>query len=88
MKYKVNYSDDALKDLKKIDKHQVRIILGWIEKNLIDCDDPRRHGKSLKHNRCDEWSYRVGTYRLLADIQDDVITIEIINVGHRRDVYK
>lgn len=86
--YSVKLSDDALKDLKKIDKHQAKIILSWLRKNLEGCTDPRRHGKALKHNRRDEWSYRVGTYRLLADIQDDVVTIEIINVGHRREVYR
>ena len=88
MSYSVNYSDDALKSLKKIDRHKAKIIVGWIEKNLIGCENPRRHGKALRHDRKDEWCYRVGTYRLIADIQDRVVTIEIINVGHRKGIYK
>ena len=86
--YSVQLSDDALKDLKKIDKHQARIILAWVRKNLEGCDNPRLHGKALKHNRSQEWCYRVGSYRLIADIQDNIVTIEIINVGHRREVYR
>jgi mRNA interferase RelE/StbE len=87
MAYSVEYSDDALRDLKKIDKHQSKIIISWIEKNLIGCIDPRQHGKTLRYGRRNEWCYRIGSYRLIADIQDDVVTIEIVNVGHRREVY-
>lgn len=83
----MEYSEDAKRDLKKIDQHQARIIIAWIEKNLIGCENPRLHGKPLTHNRKGEWRYRVGSYRLIADIQDNVVTIEIINVGHRREIY-
>jgi len=88
MTYSVEYTDDALKDLKKIDKHQVKIIMAWIEKNLIGCTNPRQYGKTLRYDRRNEWCYRVGVYRLIADIQDHVVTIEIINVGHRREIYR
>ena len=88
MMYSVQFSDDAVKDLKKIDKHQAKIIMAWLRKNLEGCTDPRQHGKPLKYDRRNEWRYRVGAYRLIADIHDDVVTIEIINVGHRREVYR
>jgi len=87
MGYSVDYSEDALKDLKKIDKHQAKIIIAWIEKNLLGCENPRQYGKALRYDRRDEWCYRVGSYRIIADIQDSTITIEIINVGHRKEVY-
>jgi len=87
MAYSVKYSDDALKDLKKIDKNQAKIIIAWIEKNLIGCLNPRQYGKTLRYDRRNEWRYRVGSYRLIADIQDSVVTIEIINVGHRKEIY-
>lgn len=63
------------------------MILGWVQKNLEGCENPRQHGKGLTANRSGQWRYRVGDYRLLADIKEDTITILIINVGHRRDVY-
>ena len=87
MIYSVEYSDDAKKDLKKMDKHQAQIILAWIEKNLIGCENPRLHGKTLRHDESGAWRYRVGTYRLIADIQDSVVSIEIVNVGYRKEVY-
>jgi len=88
MAYRVEYSDDALKDLKKIDKHQTKFIMAWVEKKLIGCTDPRQYGKSLRYDHRNEWCYRVGSYRLIADIQDNVVIIEIINVGHRREIYR
>ena len=45
------------------------------------------HGKGLTANRSGQWRYRVGDYRLLAEIQDDKVLILVLNVGHRRDIY-
>ena len=85
--YKVEFTERALRDLKKLDKQTAALILGWIRKNLEGCENPRQHGKGLRANRSGQWRYRVGDYRLLAEIQDNVITILILCVGHRRDVY-
>ena len=87
MRYKVEFTQRALKDLKKLDRHTAALILGWVRKNLENCENPRIHGKGLSANRSGQWRYRVGDYRLLAEIQDDKIIILILNVGHRRDVY-
>jgi len=86
--YQVKFERDAQKALKKMDPHQARLIMAWIKKNLIGTDDPRRHGKGLVSNRSGEWRYRVGAYRLIADINDETITILILEVGHRKDIYE
>ena len=85
--YKVEYTPLAIKQLKKMDKHISALIIGWIEKNLVGCENPRQYGKGLVANRSGEWRYRIGDYRILADIQDDKLVILIITVGHRREVY-
>lgn len=85
--YQVIYTAKALKSLKRIDKPQAQLILNWIEKNLIGCSDPRIKGKKMKGNLAD-WRYRVGDYRLLCNIFDNKITIEVINIGHRREIYR
>lgn len=88
MIYRVELTQKALKELKKIDRHTAALILGWIRKNLEGCENPRLHGKGLTANRSGEWRYRVGDYRLLAKIDDNKITILIVSVGHRRNVYE
>ena len=88
MGYDVVYSKEAIKSLKKIDKGQRILLYNWIEHNLINIENPRSNGKVLNGNLKDYWRYRVGEYRIIADIQDKNITIVIVNVGHRREVYK
>lgn len=85
--YQVQFSEKALRELKKLDKHTVMLIMAWIKKNLDGCTDPRVHGKGLTANRSGEWRYRVGDYRILAEINDDTITILVLSIGHRKNVY-
>ncbi len=86
-KYKVAISDRARKQLYKLDPNTFRIITNWIQKNLVDCENPRAKGKGLTANRSGQWRYRVGDYRLIAEIQDSQITILILEVGHRSKIY-
>lgn len=86
--YHVEFTKSALKELKKLDKPTAALITGWIRKNLEGCEDPRIHGKGLTANRSGQWRYRVGDYRIIADINDDTVIILILNVGHRNNVYK
>ena len=85
--YKVEYTDKAIKQLSKLDKYTAKMLYKWIDKNLIDCQNPRQYGKSLTGNRSGEWRYRVGDYRIIADIQDDKVVILVLEVGHRREIY-
>lgn len=88
MRYKVLFTERAKKDFKKLDRPTAALILGWIRKNLEGCENPRAHGKGLTANRSGQWRYRVGDYRLIAEIQDGTITILILSVGHRREIYQ
>ncbi len=87
MTCKIIFSERAKKQLLKLDKSIALLILGWIEKKLKDCSDPRIHGKALKSNRSGQWKYRIGDYRLICEIQDEKITILVLEVGHRRVIY-
>ena len=86
--YRVEFTEKALKALKKLDRYTALLITAWIRKNLEGCTNPRQHGKGLVGDKNGQWRYRVGDYRLLAEIQDDRIIILILNVGHRREIYK
>ena len=75
------------REYRKLDKYTRRLIRAWIEKNLINCSDPRVHGKPLRADRKGEWRYRIGDYRMLCLIEDDRLVILALSVGHRREVY-
>lgn len=85
---KVEISKKALKNLKQIDKSIARMLLAWIEKHLEGTENPRIHGKGLSHDKKGIWRYRVGNYRILANIKDDILVILLIDFGHRKDIYK
>lgn len=75
------------KEFKKLDKYTQRMLKAWIVKNLVNCENPRAHGKGLTANRSGQWRYRIGDYRLICDIQDDRLVILALAIGHRRDIY-
>ena len=87
MIYKVEFTKRALKDLKKLDRHTAALILGWIRKNLENCENPRSQGKSLVGNYSGMWRYRVGDYRIITEISDEEVLIYVVNVGHRKNIY-
>ena len=87
MMYEVVYTLQAVKELKKLDKQTRTFILAWIEKNLVGCSDPRLHGKGLTANRSGQWRYRIGDYRVLAEIQEEKLIILVLSAGHRKNIY-
>lgn len=87
-KYRVILSKTADKQLRKLDKYTFNIITAWIRKNLDGCDNPRQKGKALVENHNGEWRYRVGDYRIIAEIHDDEVLILVLEVGHRREIYE
>lgn len=85
--YKVEYSERAIKNLRKLDKYTRYLIVSWIEKNLVDCENPRVHGKALVENRVGQWRYRIGDYRVICEIKDEEIIVLVLEIGHRREIY-
>jgi mRNA interferase RelE/StbE len=86
--YRVEFEKRAQKTLLKMDRSQANIILAWINKNLVGTTDPRKTGKSLSANHRGKWRYRIGDYRLIANISDETITILILEIGHRNKIYR
>lgn len=87
MKYKIVFTDKAMKQLKKLDKHTSSLILGWLEKNIEGCENPRQRGKGLVENKSGQWRYSIGDYRIICEIQEENILVLVLEIGHRRDVY-
>ena len=88
MTYSVSFSEKALKALKKMDKTDAKIIISWVNKNLEGTDNPRKQGKTLKGKLNSFWRYRIGDYRLLCLIKDEILVIIVVTLGHRKEVYR
>jgi mRNA interferase RelE/StbE len=84
----IEYAETAKKQLRKLDKLAARRIVDFMDERIAHSYDPRALGKALKGSLGDLWRYRVGDYRILCDIQDDVLTILVLQIGNRREVYR
>ena len=85
--YKVVTTEKFDKTIRKMDRHTQKIIISWIKKNLVGCENPRVHGKALTANRRGQWRYRIGDYRILADIRDNELILILVEAGHRKKIY-
>ena len=88
MSYSVLFTQKAKKQLSKLDRNTAKLIASWLKKNLEGCVNPRIHGKALVANKAGQWRYRVGDYRILAEIRDEEVIILLLQIGHRRESYK
>jgi len=87
MKYRIETTPRFDKEFRKLDRYTMRMIKAWIEKNLVNSENPRAHGKALTANRSGQWRYRIGDYRLICEIRDNELVILALSIGHRREVY-
>ena len=88
MGFRVEISEELNKKIKKLDKFTKRTLYSYIKKNLLDVENPRIKGKALTGNLKGLWRYRIMDYRLIVDIQDEILVIVAIDFGHRSKIYK
>ncbi|EPU3936688.1 type II toxin-antitoxin system RelE family toxin [Morganella morganii] len=87
MAWTINYSERALKSLRKMDKQNARRIVDFMNLRIAALEDPRQSGKSLKGELGEFWRYRIGDYRILCEIRDHELIILAATIGHRKEVY-
>lgn len=73
--------------MRKLDRPTAGRVLDELEE-IAKLDDPRSRGKALTGNLAGLWRYRVGDYRVVCDIEDGVLVILVVDVAHRREVYR
>lgn len=87
MTWTIKFSETALKHLKKIAHKEAERIIEFVQDRLMNHPNPKILAKHLTGEWKDYWRYRVGNYRLICSIDTDVLIIEIIYIGHRREIY-
>jgi mRNA interferase RelE/StbE len=86
--WKIEYADTALKQLKKLDKQTARRILDFMNERISDSTNPRSTGKALAGEMKGLWRYRSGDFRIICDIQDEILHVLVLQIGNRRDIYR
>jgi mRNA interferase RelE/StbE len=89
MAWTVEINGNALKQLEKLGKPNAKRIRDYLRDRIAPLPDPRQLGKALTGSKLGElWRYRVGDYRVICDLQDDVLVVLVVEIGHRREVYR
>ncbi len=88
MSWRVAIAHTAERQIKKLGRTAQIFILRFLRERIEPCDDPRQWGKPLRGEKRGLWRYRVGDYRLICDIQAEKITVLVLEVGDRKDVYR
>jgi mRNA interferase RelE/StbE len=89
MNWTIQLSRKAERDVDQLDAQVARRIFRFLYERVAKLEDPRSIGEALKGSELgDLWKYRVGDYRIIANIEDRRICIVIVRVGNRREVYR
>lgn len=88
MAWTIEYQDKARRQLRKLDRENARRIVDYLDHRVAPSDDPRSMGRPLHGNLKRYWRYRVGDYRLFCEIEDEKVIVIVVEIGHRREVYR
>jgi mRNA interferase RelE/StbE len=86
--WRIEITRTAEKQIGKLDRKAQKSIQRFLREKLVPAEDPRQWGKPLHGEKRGLWRYRVSDYRLICDIQDEKITVLVLEIGHRKDVYR
>lgn len=87
--WKIDFQAGAIKQLKKMGRNESARIRDFLNTRIKPLENPRQFGAALEGPRFDHlWRYRVGDYRIICDIQDERLVVLVIEIGHRREVYR
>jgi len=85
----IEFDVAAKKELAKLDRQVAQRLLDFLTQRVIGLNDPRSVGQALKGSKLGEfWKYRVGDFRIIANIQDQKMIILVLRVASRREIYR
>jgi len=83
----IEFSEEAQKQFRKIDKTLRTRIENFLMMRLARHPEPKALGAPLTGDLGSFWRFRVGDYRIIADIMEDRLVIHVLKIGHRRHIY-
>lgn len=87
MLWQIKFEEGARRSLEKLDKTIRQQIENYLDR-LLTIENPRLRGKGLTASRAGQWRYRVGDYRIICEIQDKVLVVLVLEIGHRSKIYE
>ncbi|AYM04550.1 Plasmid stabilization system protein [compost metagenome] len=87
--WKIEFQRAAVKQLGALTKSDANRIVSFLTDRIARDGNPRRTGAALQGSELGNfWRYRVGDYRIICDIQDHKLVVLVVEIGHRREIYR
>ena len=89
MTWKIEFDPKAFAELEQLDRQVQQRIVKVLRERIAPLKDPRSVGEGLRGKDIGRfWKIRIGDYRLICDIQDDRIRIQVLRIGNRKEIYR
>ena len=85
MTWCIEWDDRAKKELMSLDNRIQKRILSYLREQVME--NPRNFGKQLSGDKAGLWRYRIEDFRVICRLQDEKLTVLVLAVGHRKEIY-
>ena len=85
MTWRIEWDNRARKELRNLDPQYQKRILSYLRERVTE--NPINFGKQLSGNKSGLWRYRVEDFRVICRLEDDKLTVLVIAVGDRKEIY-
>lgn len=84
----IAFDDRARRELRNLDTPIQNANLRYFRERIATPRDPRRFGKALTREFSGLWRYRIADCRAICEIRDNQVTVLVLPIGHRREIYR
>jgi len=85
--WRIEFTPAAQREFAKLDRQIATRIVKYLKDTVVSCSDPRQRGKGLTENFSGLWRYRVGDYRVICQLEDELLLVLVVRIAHRSEVY-
>jgi len=86
--WKVEFDPRALAELKKLDRVAQKRVVKFFQDRIAEEPDARKLGRALTGEKAGFWRYRIGDYRAICFLDDNLKWVKVIRLAHRKEVYR
>lgn len=87
MVWRIEFDPGALADLQRLDREVQRRILRYLRERIAMAPDPKQFGKPLRRELYGLWRFRLGDYRIVCQIREQVMVVLVVRIAHRSRAY-
>lgn len=88
MAWRIDFAPDAAKEFRKLPFVTQKRIRDYLRNRVLAAEHPTRFGRALHGPKAGLWRYRVGDYRVICRLDEERLTMLVLRIGHRSDVYR